>query len=268
MAMFGFEQTDYIYHGIFIFASVYQLFLYIDALRQRNIFQLLALILFGLLFVIMAVIHVLQHFLFEEAGCYQPLDAPVNNITNYVRVLPVIFDSDSPRDYILISAAKMKPFQYATLAIVPWTFFIILIAAIKLYYRFHWGNYNYHHISNSKDIWNAVIAWGTLTGLLKVYYFFLFAYAIQLVPSTLMGYKDIWAFEGALVLLVGLVVFLLVIFYGIRYESAVVITLFALFTLITLGYFGYRTFTFAIARETHKDIYELTSLVYQKYDVS
>lgn len=47
MAMFGFEQTDYIYHGIFIFASVYQLFLYIDALRQRNIFQLLALILFG-----------------------------------------------------------------------------------------------------------------------------------------------------------------------------------------------------------------------------
>ncbi|KAG0812201.1 hypothetical protein G6F20_006555 [Rhizopus arrhizus] len=255
MAMFGFEQTDYIYHG--------------------------------LLFVIMAVVHILQHFLFEEAGCYQPLDTPVNNITNYVRVLPVIFDSDLSRDYILISTAKMKPFQYATLAIVPWTFCIILIIAIKLYYRFHWGNYNYHHINNSKNIWDAVIAWGTLTSLLKVYYFFLFAYAIQLVPSTLMGYKDIWAFEGALVLLVGFVVFLLVIFYGIRYESAVAIILFALFTLITLGYFGYRTFTFAISRETHKDIYEVqltvlnpgsscfgsyeflfVSLVYQKYDVS
>lgn|SRR6478735_4256820 len=50
MAMFGFEQTDYIYHGILIFASVYQLFLYLDALRQRNIFQLLALILFGSFF--------------------------------------------------------------------------------------------------------------------------------------------------------------------------------------------------------------------------
>lgn len=44
----GLGQADLIYHGIFIMAPIYQLALYLDALRQRNIIQLFTLILFGM----------------------------------------------------------------------------------------------------------------------------------------------------------------------------------------------------------------------------
>lgn len=43
----GLAQADLIYHGIYIISPIYQLFLYLDALRQRNIFQLFTVILFG-----------------------------------------------------------------------------------------------------------------------------------------------------------------------------------------------------------------------------
>jgi hypothetical protein len=43
----GLGQMDLIYHGIFIITPIYKLFLYVDALRQRNSFQLLIFFLFG-----------------------------------------------------------------------------------------------------------------------------------------------------------------------------------------------------------------------------
>jgi hypothetical protein len=54
----GLSQADLIYHGIFIATPIYQLFLYIDTLRQRNIFQLFTLLLFGKVAVVnMSCIH-------------------------------------------------------------------------------------------------------------------------------------------------------------------------------------------------------------------
>lgn len=47
LVVLGFAQTDFMYHGLLIVASIYQLFLYLNVLRQRNICHLLALILFG-----------------------------------------------------------------------------------------------------------------------------------------------------------------------------------------------------------------------------
>jgi hypothetical protein len=43
----GLGQIDLIYHGVFIATPIYKLFLYLDTLRQRNLFQLLILFLFG-----------------------------------------------------------------------------------------------------------------------------------------------------------------------------------------------------------------------------
>lgn len=43
----GLSQVDLIYHGILIMAFVYQVFLYMDCLRQRNVFQLMILLLYG-----------------------------------------------------------------------------------------------------------------------------------------------------------------------------------------------------------------------------
>lgn len=43
----GLSQVDLIYHGILIMAFVYQVFLYMDCLRQRDVFQLMILLLYG-----------------------------------------------------------------------------------------------------------------------------------------------------------------------------------------------------------------------------
>lgn len=43
----GLSQVDLIYHGMLIMAFVYQVFLYMDSLRQRNVFQLMTLLLYG-----------------------------------------------------------------------------------------------------------------------------------------------------------------------------------------------------------------------------
>lgn len=53
----GLSQADLIYHGLFIVAPIYQLFLYMDTLKQRNIFQLFTLLLFGKFVVDLATLH-------------------------------------------------------------------------------------------------------------------------------------------------------------------------------------------------------------------
>ncbi|CAO3681893.1 unnamed protein product [Rhizopus stolonifer] len=224
----AFAQTDYIYHGILILGSIYQLFLYLDALKQKNTFHLLACILYGLLFVVMTVVLVLQHFLFEQAEC---------------------FESQSNSQYTTILATRMKPFQYATLALVSLLFCILFVVCVKLYHGFHWANYD-HHIQEN------LMAWMVLAGLLKAQFYFLFIYAIQLFPAGMLDY-DVWIFEGGVVLVFSLIVFLIVSF-GIQKENGVVLGLFLIFVLTSLGYFGYRTYTFASPRSTNKDVYELT----------
>lgn len=46
----GLSQVDLVYHGIFVMSFIYQVFLYMDSLRQRNVFQLMILLLYGKLF--------------------------------------------------------------------------------------------------------------------------------------------------------------------------------------------------------------------------
>lgn len=54
----GLGQADFIYHGLYMAAPVYQLSLYLDTLRQRNVFQLFTLMLFGeFLFKYMITLH-------------------------------------------------------------------------------------------------------------------------------------------------------------------------------------------------------------------
>lgn len=43
----GIATSDLISHGIYVITPIYQIFLYIDAVNQRNVFQLLMLLLFG-----------------------------------------------------------------------------------------------------------------------------------------------------------------------------------------------------------------------------
>lgn len=46
----GISQIDLVYHGIFIMSFIYQVFLYMDSLRQRNVLQLMIVLLYGKLF--------------------------------------------------------------------------------------------------------------------------------------------------------------------------------------------------------------------------
>ncbi|PHZ08666.1 uncharacterized protein RHIMIDRAFT_71889 [Rhizopus microsporus ATCC 52813] len=228
LVVLGFAQTDFMYHGLFIVASVYQLFLYLDALRQRNICHLLALILFGFFFVIMSIVHVLQHFLFEKNRAIIQASSPVKH---------------SSAAYI----ARMKPFQYAILALTPLIFCVMFVVTTQLYKRFHWKNYHGHH-TDSEQFQPLLIAWGLLCGLLKVDFFFLFAYAVQLAPAGILRYDDIWKFECVVVLFGSILAFLVLVFYGIRKENIHVIITFLGLNVAIMGYFGYRTYVFAMPR--------------------
>lgn len=270
LVVLGFAQTDFMYHGLFIVASVYQLFLYLDALRQRNICHLLALILFGkvlffsyrprlipplsfstgLFFVIMSIVHVLQHFLFEKAGCFESYNRPDSNstsIANHLQNRAIIQSSSPVKHSSAAYIARMKPFQYAILALTPLVFCVMFVVTTQLYKRFHWKNYHGHHI-DSEQFQPLLIAWGLLCGLLKVDFFFLFAYAVQLVPSGMLGYDNIWKFECVALLFGSILVFLVLVFYGIRKENTHVIIAFLGLNVAVMGYFGYRTYVFAIPR--------------------
>ncbi|CAO3663712.1 hypothetical protein CU097_007597 [Rhizopus azygosporus] len=261
LVVLGFAQTDFMYHGLLIVASIYQLFLYLNVLRQRNICHLLALILFGFFFVIMSIVHILQHFLFEKAGCFESYDRPDPNSANIVSHLQnlAIIQASSPIKHSSAAyIARMKPFQYAILALTPLVFCFMFVVTTQLYKRFHWKNYHGHHF-DSEQFQPLLIAWGLLCGLLKVDFFFLFAYAVQLVPSGILGYDGIWKFECVVVLSGSILVFLVLVFYGIRKENTYIIIAFLGLNVAVMGYFGYRTYIFAMPRSLLTiDHYEMT----------
>ncbi|KAI7892018.1 uncharacterized protein EV154DRAFT_419343 [Mucor mucedo] len=247
----GFGQADLIYHGIFIMAPIYQLFLYLDALRQRNIIQLFALIIFSFLMVCFSAIQTVQHMTYEQAGCN--LDYRNATQVNSTDIASSAYDF---QDDIDAGVSNIRPFEYAVASVIGICFIIMLACSFKLYKLFHWNNYLSHTFTDLR-LRNALIAWSVVTGLLKIDFFFIFAYAIQLVPAAVIGYTDILAFECIIVYGISLVGFLLGI-HSIRNENMKALT--ALSTIITfsIGYFVYRLYTFIIPRETTADPFWLT----------
>lgn len=214
--------------------------------------------------VIFTGIQTIQHMTFEKFGCDFPIgnstittplpNSALNDTRTTANIKKFVIISNSTINYqdnLDKYISNIKPFEYAILAFVPMCFFITLAGLIKLYRLFKWNNY-LSHIFTDIRLRNTLIGWTIFTGLLKIYFFFIFAYAAQLVPSRLIGYKDIPEFESVLVFGSSLILFLLAIF-GARNEHVKALMLFSLILFGSIGYFGYRLFTFGIPRHVSDD---------------
>ncbi|KAF1798765.1 hypothetical protein FB192DRAFT_1288873 [Mucor lusitanicus] len=251
----GLSQVDLIYHGILIMAFVYQVFLYMDCLRQRNLTHMY--IYTGVLLVIWTGIQTIQHMMFEKVGCHNKLLHMSVIISN----TSLIF-----QDTVDENVSNIKPFEYAILVLVPICFVVMAGCIVKLYSLFKWNHYKSHTLSpsaagNSGDdddtrLRTTLMAWSILTGLLKLDFFFLFAYAAQLVPSSMMEYT-VPPYESVVVFCASVLAFLLAT-QGTRTENIKAMWLFSLVLLGSVGYLGYRLFTFGIPRDVTRDPYLLT----------
>ncbi|KAI9485824.1 MAG: hypothetical protein EXX96DRAFT_21304 [Benjaminiella poitrasii] len=284
----GLSQLDLIYHAIFIATPIYQIFLYLDALRQRNVFQLFTLAIFGkkrrkryssklnlssLLGFIMVVftgIQTIQHITFEQVGCNFPtMETPnvtnttaANNSTvdlsNTLQMSVIIYnrsDTSLFQDTLDETISNMKPLEYAILALVPLCFILMAGGLLKLYTFFRWTEYLNHTFKETR-LRTTLIAWAVFSGLLKIDLFFLSIFAVQLVPAKMVGYT-VPAFEGPLVFFFSLLAFLIAI-HAARHEHVLTLWLFTLALVASVGYFGYRLFIFGIPRDTTHDPYMLT----------
>lgn len=230
----------------------------------------------GILLVIFTGIQTIQHLMFEKVGCNFPplVDAAGNttttlpNLSNDTTTTPTsnkllhmsvvisnttLVFQDTVDEYM----SNIRPFEYAILVLVPICFIIMAGCVVKLYSLFKWNHYKSHTLSAADDgdtrLRTTLMAWSILTGLLKLDFFFLFAYAAQLVPSQMMEYT-VPSYESTVVFATSLLIFLLAI-QGTRTENIKVMWLFSLVLLGSIGYFGYRLFTFGIPRDVTKDPY-------------
>lgn len=213
--------------------------------------------------VIFSGIQTIQHMIFEQAGCslsYQQnrntTTFPNSTITtsNKIKMLAIISNTTQTpnfQDSVDASISNIRPFEYSSLAIVAISFIILLIGSIKLYRLFKWKNYAMHIFSDTQ-LRNAIISWSIFSGLLKIAFFYAFVYAMQLVPSVLIGYTNVPGFECLIVFAISLVAFLLAV-YSIQHEEVKTLILFDLIILGSIGYFGYRLFTFGIPRDVTAD---------------
>lgn len=213
--------------------------------------------------VIFSGIQTIQHMIFEKAGCnlsYQQnrntTTFPNSTITtsDKIKMLAIISNTTQTpnfQDYVDASISNIRPFEYSSLAIVAISFIILLAGSIKLYRVFKWKNYAMHIFSDTQ-LRNAIISWSIFSGLLKINFFYAFVYAMQLVPSVLIGYTKVPGFECIIVFAFSLVAFLLAV-YSIQHEEYKTLIVFDLIILGSIGYFGYRLFTFGIPRNATED---------------
>ncbi|OAD03667.1 hypothetical protein MUCCIDRAFT_81648 [Mucor lusitanicus CBS 277.49] len=167
------------------------------------------------------------------------------------------------QDTVDENVSNIKPFEYAILVLVPICFVVMAGCIVKLYSLFKWNHYKSHTLSpsaagNSGDdddtrLRTTLMAWSILTGLLKLDFFFLFAYAAQLVPSSMMEYT-VPPYESVVVFCASVLAFLLAT-QGTRTENIKAMWLFSLVLLGSVGYLGYRLFTFGIPRDVTRDPY-------------
>lgn len=238
----------------------------------------------GVLLVIWTGIQTIQHMMFEKVGCQFPplVDAAGNTTTtlpnlsnettaaaattsNKLLHMSVIISNTSLifQDTVDENVSNIKPFEYAILVLVPICFVVMAGCIVKLYSLFKWNHYKSHTLSpsaagNSGDdddtrLRTTLMAWSILTGLLKLDFFFLFAYAAQLVPSSMMEYT-VPPYESVVVFCASVLAFLLAT-QGTRTENIKAMWLFSLVLLGSVGYLGYRLFTFGIPRDVTRDPY-------------
>ncbi|KAI7861151.1 hypothetical protein BDC45DRAFT_529743 [Circinella umbellata] len=268
----GVSFTNLIYRALVITISLYQLLLCVDTLRQRSTAQLYALILFGFLYVIFAIIQIYQNQAFDEwmikLNCRNPDE----------------------------SSRKIAPhYEYALLAVIPACFLVFVGCCAWQHRQFTWSNpfvslsipntnfnnnqqklneisgtnsntYSNNSSNNAVNprVKKAAIALSTLLALIKLDLFFCFSFAAQLSPSAILNY-DTTTTESLLVAGIGVVLFIIT-YYAILNEKIWVLGTMTLLKSISIAYFVFRliTFTQSSSSPSDHDPYRATrySLIY------
>lgn len=186
---------------------------------------------------------------FERVGCGLTTTATTNTTTTNIAMsnfksLAVITNNTAFfQDNLDNSVSNIKPLDYIMLVVTIICFLILLGGTIKLYRTFHWNAHLFHTFDTLR---NTLIAWAIFTGFLKIDVFYLFVYAVQLVPLSLMT-SSVPAFESVIMFGCCLLVFILATL-AIRNENVKQLIVFSGALVVLVGYFGYRLFTFIITR--------------------
>lgn len=136
---------------------------------------------------------------------------------------------DNPQD-----ATNGHYLYFVVLGISPLCFLILIALSTRIHTCFDRKRYPH------------TVAFATLLALLKFDLFFVASFFAQIVPSGLLHY-NITTLEAAMLVTIGSLVFLMT-WYALEHEIPTLLALLCAITAISLGYFGFRIVSFAMAQ--------------------
>ncbi|CAB4403810.1 unnamed protein product [Rhizophagus irregularis] len=219
----GISDSDLIYHGIFFLSLIYQVAFCVYSLITRNSIQLMALVVFNILSLAYAGVQIYQHIILEEEGTIGAEFKPDDKFKT----------PEDARDFFV---KRMRPIEYIIASLVL-TFSIYLsFLSYKLTKEFGWENYKTY--TADLKVRKAYVSLTILQTLVKLDIFFLITYAIQLVPSKLIGYSRS-IFETVLVFVIGFLLSSLA-WYSVDKEMKYILLIVINLCCISLAYIVYR----------------------------
>lgn len=135
--------------------------------------------------------------------------------------------------------------DFTLAGLLPACFFVMAACSVPLHRRLLWTDYGNLHVQEGR-LRNAMIAQSTLSGLLKLNFYFVFSYIVQIVPSSLLDY-DISVLEITLVFAMW-TLFSLFALIAIESEKATLLACFVVVHVLWTAYFVFRFTAFVIPR--------------------
>lgn len=207
----------------FILSLIYQVAFCVYSLITRNSIQLMALVVFNVLSLAYAGVQIYQHIILEEEGTIGAVFKPDDEFKT----------PEDAKDYFV---KKMRPIEYIIASLVLAFSIYLGLLSYKLTKEFGWENYKTY--TADLKVRKAYVSLTILQTLVKLDIFFIITYAIQLVPSKLIGYSRSIV-ETVLVFVIG---FLLssMAWYSVDKEMKYILLLVINLCCFSLAYIVYR----------------------------
>ncbi|RIA84057.1 hypothetical protein C1645_832831 [Glomus cerebriforme] len=219
----GISDSDLIYHGIFILSLIFQVILCVYSLIRRNSIQLMALVIFNFLSLAYAGVQIYQHMILEDEG------------TNGAKFKPNDKFS-GPEDAKIYFIKRMRPIEYAIASLVLAFSIYLGLLSYKLSKEFGWENYKTY--TADLKVRKAFVKLTILQTLVKLDIFFILSYAIQLIPSKIIGYSNS-LFETTSIFVIGFLLILMAL-YSVENEMKYILLTVINLCCISLAYIVYR----------------------------
>src|SRR5207249_289437 len=137
--------------------------------------QLIALVVFNVLSLAYGGVQIYQHMILEEEGTIGAIFKPNDEFQT----------ADAAKNHFV---SKMRPIEYIIASLVLSFSIYLTLLSYKLTKEFGWENYKTY--TADLKVRKAFVSLTILQTLVKLDIFFIASYAIQLIPSKLIGYSD------------------------------------------------------------------------------